>query len=102
MSRKIKREINKLKYVKWVSSCLLLIVFSYWSFHNFKLENITSWDDFGNWWIDTYVDLFKLILSVIISLCFISGCGWILWKCLRLLYNYILNVILNFKSKFSK
>lgn len=89
MSRKIKREINKLKHVKWVSFCLLLIVFSYWSFHNFKLENVTSWDDFGNWWIDTYVVLLKLILSVIICLSFISGCGWLLWKWFHFFLNYI-------------
>ena len=58
-------------------------------FHDFKLEYLISWNAFSNWWIDTYVGLFKMILSIILGITLIWGIGWLLWKLLRAFFIFI-------------
>ncbi len=48
-------------------------------FHDFKPEYLISWNAFSNWWIDTYVGLFKMILSIILGITLIWGIGWLIF-----------------------
>ena len=53
------------KVIKYVMIIIACIIAFKTIFHDFKLEYLISWNAFSNWWIDTYVGLFKMILSII-------------------------------------
>ena len=84
------------KIIKYGIILIVWIVVLKLAFHDFKPEYLISWNAFSNWWIDTYAGLFKMILSIILGITLIWGIGWLLWKWLYLLYNYISRR--NFKS----
>lgn len=84
------------KVIKYVMIIIACIIAFKTIFHDFKPEYLISWNTFSNWWIDTYTGLFKMILSIILGITLILGIGWLLWKWLYILYNYISRG--NFKS----
>ena len=77
------------KVIKYGMIIIACIIAFKTIFHDFKLEYLISWNAFSNWWIDTYVGLFKMILSIILGITLILGIGWLLWKWLRAFFIFI-------------
>ena len=77
------------KVIKYGMIIIACIIAFKTIFHDFKLEYLISWNAFSNWWIDTYVGLFKMILSIILGITLILGMGWLLWKWLRAFFIFI-------------
>ena len=77
------------KVIKYGMIIIACIIAFKTIFHDFKLEDLISWNAFSNWWIDTYVGLFKMILSIILGITLIWGIGWLLWKWLRAFFIFI-------------
>lgn len=77
------------KVIKYVMIIIVCIIAFKTIFHDFKPEYLISWNAFSNWWIDTYVGLFKMILSIILGITLILGIGWLLWKWLRAFFIFI-------------
>lgn len=65
------------KVIKYGMIIIACIIAFKTIFHDFKLEYLISWNAFSNWWIDTYVGLFKMILSIILGITLIWGIGWL-------------------------
>ena len=77
------------KVIKYGMIIIAYIIAFKTIFHDFKLEYLISWNAFSNWWIDTYVGLFKMILSIILGITLIWGIGWLLWKWFRAFFIFI-------------